>query len=122
MIKEKVFLGVLLWLVFLVFPFPSHPDSRVEIHTLRHHVHPSFTRVVVEIGKVREFNYNELKSPDRVYVDIYQATESHPAQPCIPNKKRLPQPDSHRAKSSLHRARGGGPGFQQSLLSHLASS
>jgi N-acetylmuramoyl-L-alanine amidase len=73
MIKKKAFLAVILWCVLLAFPLPSHPDSRVEIHTLRHHVHPSFTRVVVEIGKVREFNYNELKSPDRVYVDIYQA-------------------------------------------------
>ena len=71
--KERAIFTVFLWLVFLVFPSPSHPDSRVEIYTLRHHVHPSFTRVVVEIGKVREFNYNELKSPDRVYLDIYQA-------------------------------------------------
>jgi N-acetylmuramoyl-L-alanine amidase len=29
--------------------------------------------VVVEVGKVREFNFNELTSPDRVYVDIYRA-------------------------------------------------
>jgi len=45
----------------------------VEIHTLRYHTHPSFTRVVVEIGKLREYIFNELKSPDRIYVDIYQA-------------------------------------------------
>ena len=66
-----------MWLIllffFFSFPSPIHPDSRVEIHTLRYHTHPSFTRVVIEIGKLREYIYNELKSPDRVYVDIYQA-------------------------------------------------
>lgn len=62
-----------LGLVLLVFPLLSYPDSRIEIHTLRYHVHPSFTRVVVEVGKVRDFNFNQLVSPDRVYVDIYQA-------------------------------------------------
>jgi len=71
--KRKAIFSAFLLLSFLVFPTPSHPDSRVEIHTIRHHVHPSFTRVVVEVGKVRDFNFNELKSPDRVYVDIYQA-------------------------------------------------
>lgn len=71
--RVKATSTAVLLLLFLVFPFPVSSDSRVEIHTLRHHVHPSFTRVVVEIGKVRDFNFNELKSPDRVYVDIYQA-------------------------------------------------
>ncbi len=51
---------------------PCLADSRVEIHKIRHHVHPSFTRVVVETEKLREYNYNQLRSPDRVYVDIYQ--------------------------------------------------
>jgi len=72
-IREKAIFSSFLLLSFLVFPSPSYPESRVEIHTIRHHVHPSFTRVVVEVGKVRDFNFNELKSPDRVYVDIYQA-------------------------------------------------
>jgi N-acetylmuramoyl-L-alanine amidase len=71
--REEAICMAFLWLSFLVFPSLSHPDPRVEIHTIRHHVHPSFTRVVVEVGKVREFNFNELTSPDRVYVDIYRA-------------------------------------------------
>ncbi len=71
--KRKAIFPVFLLLPFFAFPSSSYPDSRVEIHTIRHHVHPSFTRVVVELGKVRDFNFNELPSPDRVYVDIYQA-------------------------------------------------
>jgi N-acetylmuramoyl-L-alanine amidase len=70
---KKAFFAAALLLLFFISPSLSRSDSRVEIHTLRHHVHPSFTRVVVEVGKVRDFNFNELKSPDRVYVDIYQA-------------------------------------------------
>jgi N-acetylmuramoyl-L-alanine amidase len=71
--RKKIILAGSLFVSLLLFPLLSHPDSRVEIHTLRYHVHPSFTRVVVEVGKVREFNFNQLISPDRVYVDIYQA-------------------------------------------------
>jgi len=65
-----------LWIVFffsLIFlPSSSHPDSRVEIHSVRYHTHPSYTRIVVDIGKLREYVFSELLSPDRVYVDIYQ--------------------------------------------------
>jgi N-acetylmuramoyl-L-alanine amidase len=71
--RKRTFLAGSLFVSLLLFPLLSHPDSRVEIHTLRYHVHPSFTRVVVEVGKVREFNFNQLVSPDRVYMDIYQA-------------------------------------------------
>ena len=56
----------------LFFPFTISPDSRIEIHDIRYHIHPSFTRVVIEIGKVRDYSFNQLRSPDRVYVDIYQ--------------------------------------------------
>ena len=65
------------WLILLFslifFTFPTHPDSRIEIHSLRYHTHPSFTRIVIDIGKLREYVFSELRSPDRVYVDIYQA-------------------------------------------------
>lgn len=71
--RKRTILAGSLFVSLLLCPSLSHPDSRVEIHTLRYHVHPSFTRVVVEVGKVREFNFNQLISPDRVYVDIYQA-------------------------------------------------
>lgn len=65
-----------LWLLFL-FLLPLYcflaPDLRVEIYDLRHYTHPFFTRIVVDIGKLREYNSNELPNPDRIYVDIYQA-------------------------------------------------
>jgi len=48
-------------------------DSRIEIYQLRSYTHPNYTRIVVDVGKLREYNYNKLKNPDRVYVDIYQA-------------------------------------------------
>jgi N-acetylmuramoyl-L-alanine amidase len=65
------------WTVLFVslalLPFPSQSDSRIEISNLRYHIHPSFTRIVIDIGKLREYVFSELLSPDRVYVDIYQA-------------------------------------------------
>ena len=69
--KSKI---VLILTLFLFFnPLFSYSDSRIEIYNLRYHTHPSFTRIVVDIGKLREYNSSKLPSPDRVYVDIYQA-------------------------------------------------
>jgi len=45
----------------------------VEITNLRSYTHPTYTRIVVDIGSLREFSSAELKEPDRLYVDIYQA-------------------------------------------------
>lgn len=54
--------------------FPSDEDDpRIEIYNLRSYTHPSYTRVVVDVGKLREYSFNELHNPDRIYVDIYQA-------------------------------------------------
>jgi N-acetylmuramoyl-L-alanine amidase len=64
---------IILFFSLIFLPSSSHPDSRVEIHNVRYHTHPSYTRIVVEIGKLREYSPHELKSPDRIYVDIYQA-------------------------------------------------
>lgn len=47
--------------------------SIVEITNLRSYTHPTHTRIVVDIGSLREFSSAELKEPDRIYVDIYQA-------------------------------------------------
>jgi len=71
--KKTTWLWIILLSFFFSFSFTAFSGSRVEIHTLRYHTHPSYTRVVVEIGKLREYIFNELKSPDRIYVDIYQA-------------------------------------------------
>lgn len=70
---KSCWLWIILFFSLILLPFPSLPDSRMEIHNLRYHTHPSFTRVVVDIGKLREYVFSELLSPDRVYVDIYQA-------------------------------------------------
>jgi N-acetylmuramoyl-L-alanine amidase len=72
--KSKTFsflLGLLLFCSSLALLF-SQGDSRVEIANLRYHTHPTFTRIVIDIGQLREYNANQLTSPDRVYVDIYQ--------------------------------------------------
>ena len=72
--KDKsCWLWIILFFSLILLPFPSLSDSRIEIHNLRYHTHPSYTRVVVDIGKLREYVFSELLSPDRVYVDIYQA-------------------------------------------------
>lgn len=70
---KSCWLGIIFFLSLFFLPYPSFPDSRMEIHELRYHTHPSYTRVVVDIGKLREYVFSELLSPDRVYVDIYQA-------------------------------------------------
>jgi N-acetylmuramoyl-L-alanine amidase len=63
--------------IILCLPFltgsQNQNDSRVEIYDLRSHTHPSFTRIVVDIGRLHEYNFNQLPSPDRIFVDIYQA-------------------------------------------------
>jgi len=70
---KKTWLRISLFSSLLFFALSSHPDSRVEVYNVRYHTHPSFTRIVIDVGKLREYNFNELKSPDRIYVDIYQA-------------------------------------------------
>ena len=69
---KKACFWVSLLFFSLLSPFASYPDSRIEIHDVRYHIHPSYTRIVIEIGKVRDYNFNQLRSPDRVYVDLYQ--------------------------------------------------
>jgi N-acetylmuramoyl-L-alanine amidase len=63
----------LLILIFLPFLFFASPNARIEIFNIRHWTHPYFTRVVIDIGKLREYVYQELPNPDRIYVDVYQA-------------------------------------------------
>lgn len=72
---KKISLLVLFLLPTLFsLSFPSHEDDpRIEIYNLRSYTHPSYTRVVVDVGKLREYSFNELHDPDRIYVDIYQA-------------------------------------------------
>ena len=73
--NNKSLYAILLLSLFILFPLhsQSQSDSRVEIYNLRSHTHTSFTRIVVDIGKLREYNFNQLPNPDRLYLDIYQA-------------------------------------------------
>jgi N-acetylmuramoyl-L-alanine amidase len=48
-------------------------DARAEIVNLRNSTHPNFTRVVLDIGKLREYTSGELRDPGRIYVDVLQA-------------------------------------------------
>jgi N-acetylmuramoyl-L-alanine amidase len=48
-------------------------DPRVEIVNLRRYTHPNFTRIVLDIGKLREYIPGELQDPGRIYVDVLQA-------------------------------------------------
>ena len=68
----KIVFSLILCSLFLAGS-KSQTDSRVEIYDLRSHTHPSFTRIVVDIGKLREYHFSQLPSPDRVFVDVYQA-------------------------------------------------
>jgi len=68
LLLSKIFLILLLALSLF-----GQSDSRIEVYNLRYHTHPSFTRIVVDIGKLREYYFSQLASPDRIYVDIYQA-------------------------------------------------
>ncbi len=88
---KKIF-HLSLSLLAMLFPLPPSSyqnKSEVEIYDLRHFTHPTFTRVVVDIGALREYAFNELPSPDRVYVDIYQVK----LNPILHNKTYLVQND-----------------------------
>ena len=78
------FLGAAVLLVAAV-SFALQKDERVEIYDLRYFTHPTFTRIVVDIGTLREYSPHELPSPDRVFVDIYQAK----LNPILHNKTYL---------------------------------
>ncbi len=69
---KKVAIGVVVILLLQPVSF-SRSDPRIEIYNLRPFTHPTYTRVVVDIGQLREYSFNQLKEPDRIYVDIYQA-------------------------------------------------
>ncbi len=68
-------LGLVL-LAALVLSLPAAPpqdDQRIEIVNLRRYTHPNFTRIVIDIGQLRDFTFGELRDPGRVYVDVLQA-------------------------------------------------
>ena len=48
-------------------------DSLAEVYNLRSYTHPNFTRIVVDIGVVREYVAAESREAGQIVVDIFQA-------------------------------------------------
>ncbi len=72
MTGQRPLLALCIGLLVLPFVWPSG-QSTVEVYNLRSYTHPTHTRVVVDIGKLREYFSAELENPDRIYIDVYQA-------------------------------------------------
>jgi len=70
---KRSILIVGLFLLLAAAPFFAEQDPRVEIINLRYHTHPNFTRIVLDIGKLREYSFGDLSDPGRIYVDVLQA-------------------------------------------------
>ena len=70
--RKRPFFLVLACLSVLLAAAPQD-DPRVEVVNLRRFTHPNFTRIVIDIGKLREYTSGELKDPGRIYVDVLQA-------------------------------------------------
>lgn len=87
-----------LLLILLTSSTGQQADPRAGVLSLRYHQHPEFFRVVIEIEKVREFYSAELKDPERLYLDIFQARlqpglhgSSHPVNSSCVRTLRLAQ-------------------------------
>ena len=70
---QKSYVCVLVLTLALSLVAGPQEDPRAEIVKLRHFTHANFTRVVLDIGKLREYTFGELKDPGRIYVDVLQA-------------------------------------------------
>jgi len=86
---KNLWLWPILGFFLLSFASPSGQDQRVEVYDLRSWTHPTYTRIAVDIGKLREYTYGELKAPDRIFVDIFQAK----LNPILHNKTFLVKND-----------------------------
>ena len=65
--------GLLLAAAAAVVAVAFGQETTVEVYDLRSYTHPTHTRIVIDVGKLREFSSAELKDPDRYYVDVFQA-------------------------------------------------
>lgn len=64
---------VLISVLFFSPWLSGQQDAREEVYDLRPYTHPNFTRIAIDIGKLREYHSDTLFTPDRIFVDIYQA-------------------------------------------------
>lgn len=72
-IRWKLTVCSVFLLLFSFLPYLLSAESYTEIYDLRHWTHPTYTRIVIDIGEIREYEYHELSSPDRIYIDVFQA-------------------------------------------------
>jgi N-acetylmuramoyl-L-alanine amidase len=70
--RRRILLAVLACLCALLGAAPQQ-DPRAEIVNIRRFTHPNFTRIVLDIGTLREYTSGELQDPGRIYIDVLQA-------------------------------------------------
>jgi N-acetylmuramoyl-L-alanine amidase len=61
------------FLSLLSLPRLKAQAPTIEVYDLRFYSHPTHTRIVVDVGGQRNFTSAELKTPDRLYIDIDMA-------------------------------------------------
>ena len=73
MTDTRFWRAAVLGTILFAAPFASAQDPIAEVYNLRHFTHPNFTRIVVDIGALREYAPMENRDPGEIYVDIFQA-------------------------------------------------
>jgi len=73
MITKNLFRTGLNILIVGLLTMSLAAPQQVEVYNVRSYTHPSYTRIVIDVGQLREYVFNELKSPDRIYIDVFQA-------------------------------------------------
>lgn len=66
-------LAAIAGLAILGPPCAAGQDQLAEVFNLRYYTHANFTRIVVDIGSLREYASAETRNPGRIVVDILQA-------------------------------------------------
>jgi N-acetylmuramoyl-L-alanine amidase len=66
------FLAAAAWLGILGRPCAAGQSALAEVYNLRYYTHANFTRIVVDIGSLREYASAEARNPGRIVVDILQ--------------------------------------------------
>lgn len=54
-------------------PAAGQQDRRAAVVNVRHHVHPEFARIVIDLEKLREYTHGQVQEKGLIFVDILQA-------------------------------------------------
>ncbi len=54
-------------------PAAGQQDRRAAVVNLRHHVHPEFARIVIDLEKLREYTHGQVQEKGLIFVDILQS-------------------------------------------------